>query len=65
MANHTVFSRFKNLPELMTMFKGVADIKLADDLNLDVPEAEFINVCAEPTKEQKELIKTLAYYFFL
>lgn len=56
----TRFSRFKNLPELMTMFKGVADIKLADDLNLDVPEAEFINVCAEPTREQKELIKILA-----
>ncbi len=56
----TRFTRFKNLPELMTLFKGVADIKLADDLNLDVPEAEFINICAEPTESQKELIKTLA-----
>jgi hypothetical protein len=56
----TRFARFFNLPELMTMFKECADIKTADTLNLPTPEVEFINVVAEPTEHQKEMIKELS-----
>ena len=56
----TRFARFFNLPELMTMFKETADIKTADQLNLPVPEAEFHNVVAQPTKHQQTLVQELS-----
>lgn len=56
----TRFAKFHNLPELMTVFKECADIKTADDLELDVPEAVFENICAKPTESQKELMNNLA-----
>lgn len=56
----TRFAKFFNLPELMNMFREVADIKTADTLNLPVPEAEFINVMAKPTEIQKEMVQSLS-----
>jgi len=56
----TRFARFHNLPELMTIFKECADIKTSDDLELNVPEAVFENIAAEPTSEQKKLMKGLS-----
>lgn len=56
----TRFARFHNLPELMTIFKECADIKTADDLELNVPDAVFENIAAEPTSEQKKLMKGLS-----
>ncbi|MGN0241621.1 MAG: helicase-related protein, partial [Candidatus Weimeria sp.] len=56
----TRFAKFFNLPELMNMFKEVADIKTADTLNLPVPEAEFINVLAKPTEIQQEMVQSLS-----
>lgn len=56
----TRFAKFFNLPELMNMFKEVADIKTADTLNLPVPEAEFINVLAKPTEIQQEMVQLLS-----
>lgn len=56
----TRFARFHNLPELMTIFKECADIKTADDLELNVPEAVFENIAAEPSDKQKELMKGLS-----
>ena len=56
----TRFAKFYNLPELMAMFKEVADIKTADMLNLPVPEAEYHNVSVEPSKMQKEMVASLA-----
>ena len=56
----TRFSKFYNLPELMTMFKEVADVKTADMLNLPVPEAHFETLVIKPSKEQKEILKTLS-----
>lgn len=56
----TRFAKFHNLPELMNIFKECADIKTADDLVLNVPEAVFENIAAEPTEEQKELMKGLS-----
>lgn len=56
----TSFSKFHNLPELMSLFKECADIKTADTLNLPVPECEVINVTAKPSELQKELIQTLS-----
>lgn len=56
----TRFARFHNLPELMTIFKECADIKTADDLELNVPEAVFENIAAEPSNTQKELMKGLS-----
>lgn len=56
----TRFSRFFNLPELMNLFKEVADIKTADQLNLPVPEVEYHNVVAKPTQVQKELVQQLS-----
>ncbi len=53
------FSRFNNLPELMAMFKEIADIKTADMLDLDVPEAEYITVTTEPSEIQKGLVDEL------
>ena len=56
----TRFAKFYNLPELMAMFKEVADIKIADMLNLPVPEAEYHNVSVEPSEMQKEMVASLA-----
>ena len=56
----TRFSKFYNLPELMTLFKDVADIKTADELNLPRPHAEFINVVAKPTEHQKDLMESIS-----
>ena len=56
----TRFSKFYNLPELMSMFKEVADIQTADMLKLPVPEAEFHNVSVKPSEHQKGMIKSLS-----
>lgn len=56
----TRFARFFNLPELMAMFKEIADIQTADMLNLPVPKAEFHTVAVEPTEIQKEMVASLA-----
>ena len=56
----TRFSRFFNLPELMNIFREVADIKTADQLHLPVPEVEYHNVAAKPTEIQKELVQELS-----
>jgi N12 class adenine-specific DNA methylase len=56
----TRFARFFNLPELMNLFKEVADIKTADQLHLPVPEADYQTVVAKPTAQQKELVKSLS-----
>ena len=56
----TRFSRFFNLPERMAMFKEVADIKTADQLNLPVPEVEYHTVVSKPTEHQKALVKELS-----
>lgn len=52
----TSFARFNNLPELMAMFKEVADIQTADTLNLPVPKANFNVVTVEPSEFQKEIV---------
>ena len=51
--------KFTNVPELVTMFKECADIKMADQLNLDVPECEKNTVVAQPTEWQKKIVETL------
>lgn len=56
----TRFSRFFNLPELMSMFKEVADIKTADELNLPTPEVIYETVVAKPTEIQQELVQELS-----
>ena len=56
----TRFAKFFNLPELMSMFKEVADIQTADMLNLPVPKANYHNVVIEPSEIQKELVKDLS-----
>lgn len=56
----TRFSKFYNLPELMGMFKEVADIKTADMLDLKVPEAEYETIVTKPTDEQKEVLKGIS-----
>ncbi|MBQ3427526.1 MAG: DEAD/DEAH box helicase family protein [Clostridia bacterium] len=56
----TRFAKFFNLPELMTMFKEVADIQTADMLKLPVPEAEYHNVAVQPTEIQKEMVSDLS-----
>lgn len=56
----TRFSKFYNLPELMNMFKEVADIKTADMLDLPVPEAEFETVVIKPSEHQKDMVKSLS-----
>ena len=56
----TKFARFYNLPELMSMFKGVADIKTADMLDLPVPKAVFHNISVEPSEIQKKMVADLA-----
>lgn len=56
----TRFAKFYNLPELMAMFKEIADIQTADMLKLPVPEAEFINVSVKPSEFQKEMVEGLS-----
>ena len=56
----TRFSKFYNLPELMSMFKEVADIQTADMLNLPTPEVNYEVIKTEPSEEQKEILKSLS-----
>ena len=53
------FARFYNIPELMNMFKEIADIKTSDQLKLPVPEAEYETVVLKPTEQQKEIVESL------
>ena len=53
------FARFYNIPELMSMFKEIADIKTADQLELPVPEAEYETVVLKPSEYQKEIVASL------
>jgi len=56
----TRFAKFHNLPELMTVFKEVADIQTADMLNLPVPEAKYETVVVEPSELQKDMVEELS-----
>ena len=56
----TRFSKFFNLPELMTLFKEVADIKTSDQLHLPTPEVEYHTVVAKPTEHQQEMVQALS-----
>ena len=56
----TCFSKFNNLPELISVFKNVADIQTADMLNLPVPEANYHNIALKPSEYQKEMVASLA-----
>lgn len=56
----TRFSKFFNLPELMNLFKEIADIKTADQLHLPTPQVEYHNIVAQPTEQQQEMVKTLS-----
>ena len=56
----TRFAKFFNLPELISMFKEVADIKTSDQLHLPVPEAKFETVVAKPSEIQKEMVQELS-----
>ena len=56
----TRFAKFYNLPELMSVFKNVADIQTADMLNLPVPEAHYHNIALKPSEYQKEIVASLA-----
>lgn len=56
----TRFAKFFNLPELMNLFKEVADIKVADQLNLPTPEVEYHTVVSEPTAHQQAMVKELS-----
>ena len=56
----TRFAKFYNLPELMAMFKEVADIKTADMLDLPVPQAHYHNIAVKPSEMQKEMVASLA-----
>ena len=53
------FARFYNIPELMNMFKEIADIKTSDQLKLPVPEVEYETVVLKPTEQQKEIVESL------
>jgi hypothetical protein len=53
------FARFYNIPELMSMFKEIADIKTADQLKLPVPEAEYETVVLKPSEQQREIVASL------
>ena len=55
----TRFAKFYNLPELMQMFREVADIQTADMLNLPVPEAEYRVVSVKPSEMQREMVVEL------
>ena len=56
----TRFAKFFNLPELMTLFKEVADIKTADQLDLPTPKVEYHNFVSKPTEIQQEMVKNLS-----
>lgn len=56
----TRFAKFYNLPELMSMFKEVADIQTADMLKLPVPKAEYKNIAVKPSDIQSEMVKSLS-----
>ena len=56
----TRFSKFFNLPELMSLFREVADVKTADELNLPKPEVIYHNEVSQPTEVQKGLVKQLS-----
>lgn len=56
----TRFAKFYNLPELMSMFKEIADIQTADMLKLPVPEAEYHNVVLKPSEQQREIVESLS-----
>ena len=56
----TRFAKFYNLPELMSVFKNVADIQTADRLKLPVPEAHYHNIALKPSEYQKEIVASLA-----
>ena len=56
----TRFSKFFNLPELMNLFKEVADIKTADQLDLPTPEVEYHNIVEKPTEHQQDMVKALS-----
>lgn len=56
----TRFSKFFNLPELMAMFKEVADIKTADQLNLPTPKANYHTIAVKPTEIQEEMVRDLS-----
>ena len=56
----TRFAKFYNLPELINMFKEVADIKTADMLNLPVPNAHYHNIAVKPSDIQKEMVESLS-----
>ena len=55
----TKFAKFNNLPELMSMFKEIADIKMADQLNLNVPKAEYKHCKLSPSDEQLDIVEEL------
>lgn len=56
----TRFAKFYNLPELMSVFKNVADIQTADMLKLPVPEAHYHNIALKPSEYQKKIVASLA-----
>lgn len=56
----TRFAKFYNLPELMSMFKEVADVQTADMLNLPVPKANYHNIALKPSEHQKEMVEGLS-----
>ncbi len=56
----TRFAKFFNLPELMSMFKEIADVKTADQLHLPVPEATFETVVVQPSEHQQALVQELS-----
>lgn len=56
----TRFAKFFNLPELMNMFKEVADIKTSDQLNLPVPDAKFETVVVQPSEHQQDMVAELS-----
>ena len=56
----TRFAKFFNLPELMNMFKEVADVKTADQLNLPTPEAHYETIAVKPSEIQKQLVQALS-----
>ena len=56
----TRFAKFYNLPELMMLFRQVADIQTADMLNLPVPKANFHNIAVKPTEHQKKIVESLS-----
>ena len=56
----TRFAKFYNLPELMSMFKEVADIQTADMLKLPVPKVNYENIAVKPSDMQKEMVEGLS-----